>query len=319
MHDLFAILSDGEFHSGEEIGRRLGITRAAVWKQIQRLREESGQEVESQRGKGYRLPNAVEMLDPDYLGKELAGVLPLHVLQTIDSTNEEAKRLLRKTGKPCLVVAEQQTSGRGRRGRHWHSPYAANLYFSLVWPVVAGMRQLEGLSLAVGLSVQGTLTRLGLTDSGVKWPNDVLVQDRKISGILLEVVGDPTDRSHVVIGVGINVNMVAEQLAIKQSWTSLALELGRTLSRNTLLVELICDLSDALQVQLADGFPAIREAWQAASLWQGRKVVLQAGENRIEGTVVGVTDTAELALDDGTGKITCYAGGELTLRLRDDS
>lgn len=179
------------------------------------------------------------------------------------------------------------------------------------------MRQLEGLSLVVGLAVLQTLRALGVSDAGLKWPNDVLVGQKKLAGILLELVGDPADVCHVVLGVGINVNMQMTD-EVDQQWTSLRLESGRTFDRN----HLVAQLGQMLQVYLSrhqvGGFSAIQAEWEQNHLWQGRAVSLIAGVNHIDGEVLGIDSQGALRLKVG-GVEKVFSGGELSLRLRDDS
>jgi BirA family biotin operon repressor/biotin-[acetyl-CoA-carboxylase] ligase len=216
-----------------------------------------------------------------------------------------------------VVLSERQTAGRGRRGRKWVSPFAENVYYSLVLRIDGGMRQLEGLSLVVGLAVLQTLRELGIAAAGLKWPNDVLVGQKKIAGILLELVGDPADVCHVVLGVGINVNMQSAD-EVDQQWTSLRLESGKSFDRNQLVAMLGEMLQRYLARHQAGGFLAIQSEWEQNHLWQGRSVSLIAGVNQIDGEVLGIDGQGALRLKvDGVEKV--FSGGELSLRLRDDS
>jgi BirA family biotin operon repressor/biotin-[acetyl-CoA-carboxylase] ligase len=218
---------------------------------------------------------------------------------------------------PFLVLAERQTAGRGRRGRKWASPFAENIYYSLVLRIEGGMRQLEGLSLVVGLAVMQALRELGVSAAGLKWPNDVLVGQKKIAGILLELVGDPADVCHVVLGVGINVNMQMTD-EVDQQWTSMRLESGQVFDRNHLVAALGEKLQAYLSRHQIDGFSAIQAEWEQNHLWQGRAVSLIAGVNHIDGEVLGIDSQGALRLKvDGLEKV--FSGGELSLRLRDDS
>jgi BirA family biotin operon repressor/biotin-[acetyl-CoA-carboxylase] ligase len=215
------------------------------------------------------------------------------------------------------VLAERQTAGRGRRGRKWVSPFAENIYYSLALRIEGGMRQLEGLSLVVGLAVMQALRELGIPGVGLKWPNDVLVGQKKIAGILLELVGDPADVCHVVLGVGINVNMQMTD-EVDQQWTSMRLESGRAFDRNRLVAQLGEMLQKYLARHQADGFSAIQAEWEQHHLWQGRAVSLIAGANQIDGEVLGIDGQGALRLKVGDVE-KVFSGGELSLRLRHDS
>ena len=218
---------------------------------------------------------------------------------------------------PFVVTAERQTAGRGRRGRKWVSPFAENIYYSLVLRMDGGMRQLEGLSLVVGLAVLSALRGVGITDAGLKWPNDVLVGNKKIAGILLELVGDPADVCHVVLGIGINVNMrLASE--VDQAWTSVYLESGHLVNRNALIARLNDSLLEYLKRHATEGFSAIQAQWEQNHLWQGREVSLIAGVHQVDGTVLGIDQQGALRMRvNGEEKV--YSGGELSLRLRHDS
>jgi BirA family biotin operon repressor/biotin-[acetyl-CoA-carboxylase] ligase len=317
MLTLLNLLKDGRFHSGQDLGAALGISRSAVWKQLQHLEAELGLSIHKVRGRGYQLAAPLTLLDARTISA-MAPDWPVTVLDSVDSTNAEALRAIGQ-GRlaPFLVLAERQVSGRGRRGRKWVSPFAENLYYSLVLRIDGGMRQLEGLSLVVGLAVLQALRNFGVPGAGLKWPNDVLVGNKKIAGILLELVGDPADVCHVVLGIGVNVNMqVADE--VDQQWTSIRLESGRSSDRNALVVELSKQLSAYIQRHQADGFSAVQAEWEANHLWQDRSVSLIAGSSQIDGEVLGIDNQGALRLKvSGVEKV--FSGGELSLRLRDDS
>jgi BirA family biotin operon repressor/biotin-[acetyl-CoA-carboxylase] ligase len=317
MLKLLALLQDGRFHSGEALGAVLGVSRAAVWKQLQELESATGLVVHKVRGRGYCLANPVVLLNRDRLLAAPGGWVPW-VFETVDSTNAEAfRRLELGVEPPFFVVAEQQTAGRGRRGRQWVSPFAENIYYSLLVRIEGGAGQLDGLSLVVGLAVLTALRDFGVADAGLKWPNDLLVFGRKIAGILLEVSGDPADICHVVIGIGINVNMLSV-VEVGQPWTSVRNELGKLVDRNALIDSLNTHLHRYMVGHLRGGFAGFRSEWDAAHLWQGKNVSLTAGAQPIHGQVMGVDLRGALRLlVDGVERQ--YSGGELSLRLRDDS
>lgn len=319
MLTLLKLLKDGRFHSGQALGVALGVSRSAVWKQLQHLEAELGLSIHKVRGRGYQLAAPLTLLDPVEIREKAPSCdWPVLVFDSIDSTNAEALRAIeRGQAAPFLVLAERQTAGRGRRGRKWVSPFAENIYYSLVLRIEGGMRQLEGLSLVVGLAVMQALRGLGVSSAGLKWPNDVLVGQKKIAGILLELVGDPADVCHVVLGVGINVNMQITD-EVDQQWTSMRLESGKVFDRNHLVAELDMMLQAYLSRHQVDGFSAIQAEWEQNHLWQGRPVSLIAGVNQIDGEVLGIDNQGALRLKvDGVEKV--FSGGELSLRLRDDS
>ncbi len=321
MLELLKLLQDGRFHSGEALGATLGISRSAIWKQLQGLEAELGLEVFKVPGRGYRLSAPMTLLDAEQIARGADGVSwPVSVESSVDSTNAEIFRRLDAGARaPFALLAERQTAGRGRRGRVWASPFAENLYCSVVLRVDGGMSQVEALSLTVGLAVAKTLHSIGLKDARLKWPNDVLVNGHKISGILLELAGDPADVCHVVIGIGINVNMVVDTPSvIDQPWTSVRQCLGRLLDRNELAGELLQQLQACLSIHWQRGFAGLRDEWEGLHAWRGRSVALTAGANATLGVVLGVDERGAIRLSvDGVDR--SFSGGELSLRLQHDS
>ncbi|KRP63743.1 bifunctional biotin--[acetyl-CoA-carboxylase] ligase/biotin operon repressor BirA [Pseudomonas orientalis] len=319
MLTLLELLKDGRFHSGEALGAALGISRSAVWKQLQLLEAELNLPIHKVRGKGYQLASPLVFLNAGDISRSAPSLSwPIHIYDSIDSTNAEALRMVDVArAAPFLILAEQQMAGRGRRGRKWVSPFAQNIYYSLVLRIEDGLRQLEGLSLVVGLAVIQALRESGVKDAVLKWPNDVLVGRKKIAGILLELVGDPADICHVVLGIGINVNM-QRAAEVDQQWTSVQLETGSAADRNALVAQVSVQLQRYLDRHRESGFAALQEEWERNHAWQGRAVSLIAGVNRVDGVVLGVDRQGALRLDVG-GVEKIYSGGELSLRLRDDS
>ncbi|ROM53064.1 biotin--[acetyl-CoA-carboxylase] ligase [Pseudomonas canadensis] len=319
MLTLLKLLKDGRFHSGEALGAALGVSRSAVWKQLQHLEAELNLPIHKVRGKGYQLASPLVFLAAEDIALNAPSLTwPICVSDSVDSTNAEALRLVDAGhAAPFLVLAEQQTAGRGRRGRKWVSPYAQNVYYSLVLRIESGLRQLEGLSLVVGLAVMQALRESGVQGATLKWPNDVLVGQKKIAGILLELVGDPADICHVVLGIGINVNMQRAD-EVDQQWTSVQLQTGSPVNRNALVAQVGLKLQGYLERHRQDGFVALKDEWEQNHAWQGRPVSLIAGVSQVDGVVLGVDHQGALRLSvDGVEKI--YSGGELSLRLRDDS
>ncbi len=317
MRELYRLLADGHFHSGSELGQTLGVSRAAIWKKIKKLQEQ-GVAIQSVTGKGYQLSEPVTFIDEQRIKLELPAYRNIFVFDQLDSTNLEVRRQLKTGINDVLVIAEEQTEGRGRRGRQWESPYATNIYLSVSWPVTQGMAQLEGLSLSVGLAVYRTLQPYLESNLGLKWPNDVLIGHKKVAGILIELLGDPADSFFAVIGIGININLQANQLKVDSPWTSLALETGKCKDRNELIVSLVSHLREILKQQSAEGFVSMRKEWEQVHLWQNKMVSLSFTEHEVVGKVLGVSPKGELELLVGDEQKN-FAGGELTLRLQDDS
>ncbi len=317
MFDLLALLADGGFHSGSDLGGKLGISRAAVWKRLQRITKDLGVPVQSVQGKGYRLVQPLALLRHDAIQCAFP-MLPVFIYGSIESTNDQAKHLLSNNAAPLVVFAEHQTLGKGRRGRQWVSPFAQNLYLSYVWPVTEGLNQIDGLSLVVGLVVLKAIKRISGIDAQLKWPNDILIDERKVAGILLELIGDPVELCHVVIGIGVNLNMLDSFVGIDQEWTSLNKETGSNIDRELFAKIVLEELGGYLEKQKKYGFHSMRAEWLSAHAWQGRNAVLHTGNDFVTGQIVGIGDKGEICLLVD-GQECKYLGGELSLRLQNDT
>ena len=314
-------LADGHYHSGEALGALLGVSRAAVWKRLQKLAP-LGLEVESVRGKGYRLPGGLSLLDVPAIREAMAEAggdpasLDLHLHDVTGSTNAEALAVAREgLVQPLAVLAEYQTAGRGRRGRPWLSPYGGNLYLSLAAPFSGGAAALDGLSLVVGVAVADTLAAAGLGQRvQLKWPNDIWVGGRKLGGILVELAGDMDGICIPVIGVGINGNMPpVAGAAIDQPWTDLTRELGQAPARSRLAGRLLAGLQQALASFRVEGFAPFRPRWQAYDCCAGQPVSVVLGERRVDGLARGVSEQGALLLEVD-GVLERFHGGEVSMR-----
>jgi len=320
MNRLLEILQDGRFHSGQELGAALGISRSAVWKHLQRLEVSLGLQLYRVPGRGYRLAESISLFDIARNTKALKQLdWGLRVMDSTDSTNAEALRmLLAGTQAPFVVLAEAQTHGRGRRGRAWVSPPAQNLYYTLALTMSGGPQRLAGLSLVVGLAVMQTLRQMGVKQAGVKWPNDIYANGKKIAGILMELTGDPADLCHVAIGIGINVNMTTSAVEIEQAWTSMRNETSVLVDRNELVRALSHSLHHYLRRHVEEGFGGLRAEWEACNIWHAQHCCLSTGSQQVRGLVIGVDDQGALRLKVD-GQERHFSGGELSLRLEDDS
>ncbi|MFT3929842.1 MAG: bifunctional biotin--[acetyl-CoA-carboxylase] ligase/biotin operon repressor BirA [Spongiibacteraceae bacterium] len=317
---LIEILADGEFHSGEELGEMLAISRAAIWKQLQKIEEALSLKFESVKGRGYRLVGGLELLSPNRIAQSIPGSLPcsLRIVQQVDSTNRLAAELAAENAaRGCVVLAEQQLAGRGRRGRKWVSPFARNLYCSLVWEFDSGIAALEGLSLAVGVAVARALRAVGIGDAALKWPNDVLHNERKLAGILLEMTGDISGRCQVVIGIGINVDMSKTVVAdaIDQPWTDAITAAGKAVSRNELASILISEVLGLLVEFESVGFSRFMDEWKRLDYTFGKSVGVHVGDQVVIGTAAGVDAAGALGVDTEFGR-QWFHGGEVSLRVQ---
>lgn len=317
---LLAALSAEHAVSGAELARRLGVTRAAVWKHIEQLRE-FGAPIEAAAGSGYRLAWPLEALDGERIRSELdvatrKRLRALAVHWRIDSTSTELqRRAAAGAGAIEVCLAETQSAGRGRRGRAWQSPLGGNLYFSLLRRFEAGMAALSGLSLVAGIAVVEALADCGVAGVGLKWPNDVLADGRKLAGILVELGGEFLGPCHAVIGIGINLRLPADARArIDQPAIDVAsLRGGAAPSRNVLAARLMTRLIAALDRFEAQGFAAFAQAYADHDVLHGRNVrVLAAGESR-EGVAAGVDARGALVVRHGRNA-THYDSAEISVR-----
>lgn len=308
---LISILSDGEFHSGEQLGERLGMSRAAINKHIQTLRD-WGVDVFTVPGKGYSLPEPIQLLNEEFIRNSI-NEGSVTVLPVIDSTNQYLLDKLASLQSGDVCVAEYQQAGRGRRGRKWFSPFGANLYLSMYWRLEQGPAAAIGLSLVIGIVMAEVLQSLGADKVRVKWPNDLYLMDRKLAGILVELTGKTGDAAQIVIGAGINLAMRrVETDVINQGWINLQ-EAGIKIDRNTLAVRLIKELRAALVLFEQEGLAPYLSRWEKLDNFIHRPVKLIIGEKEIFGISRGI-DTQGALLLEQDGAIKPWVGGEISLR-----
>jgi len=315
---LLAALSPHAAVSGSALARELGVTRAAVWKQIEALRD-LGAPIEAVAGRGYRLGWPFEPLDVKAIraGLDVATrrrLGDLTVCWQIDSTSSE---LLRQASAGAadlsICVAEMQSGGRGRRGRAWRSPLCGNVYFSVLRRFTQGMAALSGLSLVAGLAVSAALRECGVDAALLKWPNDVLIDGRKVAGVLVELGGEFLGPCFAVIGIGINLRLPANA-RIDQPHIDLAsVCAGQTPSRSRLLSALIRQLVGALDRFSTQGFADFRADYAQHDALAGRPVRVQAGGQIHDGVAGGVDVRGALRVRHGDAVAT-YDSAEVTVR-----
>lgn len=308
---LISTLADGEFHSGEQLGAVMGMSRAAINKHIQTLRD-WGVDIFTVPGKGYSLPHPIQLLDED----KILSMLPagrVNVLPVIDSTNQYLLDRIGELSSGDACVAEYQQAGRGRRGRKWFSPFGSNLYFSMYWKLDQGPAAAMGLSLVIGIVMTEVLQRLGAEEVRVKWPNDLYLKDRKLAGILVELTGKTGDAAHLVIGAGINLKMREPVTdTINQGWINLQ-EAGVNIDRNELTVMLLRELRSALSHFEKEGLAPFITRWRSLDNFLDRPVKLLIGDQEIYGIERGIDQQGALLLEQDS-IIKPYIGGEISLR-----
>lgn len=315
---ILQLLADGCFHSGQTIAEVIGCSRSAVWKHISALRQHTGLRIDAVTGRGYRLAQALELLDRDLILKRLDGghrdlLADCQVLGSVASTNALAQQGRLTVGQAAAWLAEHQRAGRGRRGRGWHSPYGSNLYLSLAWCFELPLAHLSGLSLATGAVLAGLLAEHGLHGHGLKWPNDLLWRGRKLAGILLEVRGETDGPATAVIGIGINLDLDADSAAqIDQPAAGLR-QAGAAVQRNRLAGDLLDRLLGLCQRYSVEGLTPFLPAWRQYDLFLGEQVRLVGQRSELQGESLGIGEDGGLRLRTADGERTVYAG-ELSLR-----
>ncbi len=306
------ILSDGEFHSGEQLGDSCGMSRAAINQHINTLKS-WGLEIYTVTGKGYCLPAPLQLLDAGIIRQKVTGDGDVSVIPVIDSTNQYLMDRMTTLSPGDTCIAEYQQSGRGRRGRQWFSPFGANLYMSMYWRLEQGPAAAMGLSLVVGIVMAEALQSLGAKDVRVKWPNDLYLNDKKLAGILVELSGKTGDVAHIVIGAGINLMMrQADDNIVNQQWISLQ-DAGINIDRNALTIGLINTLRTALQLFESEGLAPFISRWALLDNFINRPVKLLIGEREVQGVARGIDSRGGLLLEQD-GKVTAWVGGEISLR-----
>lgn len=319
---ILNLLSDGRFHSGEELAKKLGITRSAVWKIIHGL-DKLEIPIFSLPRKGYQIPDGLELLDikkiTSYLSPTSQEIISLEIFDSIDSTNQyllnRAKNKQAKSGEICL--AEHQTQGHGRKGKEWHSPFGTNLYFSLLWEFNKDHLDLSGLSIATAIAITRMLKHFNIEKYlQLKWPNDILWNYKKLSGILLELIIQPPEKTKVLIGIGLNINMSKYKThLISQPWADLKGILGKRVDRNLLVGLLINELIKMLDEFESQGLRPFLNEWQQKDLTFEKEVQIQNGTIVQNGIAYGISEKGELLLKNGNEQIVKIVSGDVSLRL----
>lgn len=330
LFETLELLSDNQFHSGKAIGEKLGISRAAIWKIIESIRQK-GIDVESVSGKGYKLETDIELLSTKKiraaLSKEhLEKIDQIEILKKIDSTNNYLMSSKVGPSKNLVCLAEEQVSGKGRNRRYWVSSFARNIALSIRWNYDSLPYGISGLSLAIGIAISRTCKSLGLNDVKLKWPNDVYINEKKLAGILIEIQGEPRGPCGVVVGIGLNISLnEKEREEIDQACTDILSELSdertESLSRNGVVSLMISDLIDVLQQFEAEGFTPFVSEWNDVDLLAGHKITLKISEAKtIKGMCEGINKDGALMVDvgvdggaDGGSEVKPFYSGDASI------
>lgn len=319
---IFAALADGATHSGSALAQRLGVSRNAVWKGVQRL-QLLGVELETVPRRGYRLLHAAVPLDAELVRAALdAGtrraLRRLDIAWSLASTNTELlERNALEAGRADVLCAEYQSAGRGRRARRWHAAPGTALCFSVAWKFASLPPALGALSLAIGVALRRALRAEAGCDVQLKWPNDLWLQQRKLGGVLCEMRIEAAGAAQVVVGVGLNVALGPALLrAVAKSGTT-AIDLAAAgvspCDRNQLLARLLREIVRCLQVFGQSGFASFRDEWLAADALGGHEVVVSDERREQRGRALGVDAEGALQLATPAG-IVRVLSGDVSLR-----
>jgi BirA family biotin operon repressor/biotin-[acetyl-CoA-carboxylase] ligase len=319
--ELLLALATDVPQPGPALAARLGVTRAAVWKQIEQLRAQ-GAPIVAVGKRGYRLDGPLDLLDADAIRQALGPVAqalagPIEVAWQIDSTNTA---LLREAAEGAsagrILLAEFQSAGRGRRGRTWVAPLASSICLSVLWRC-DGLARLGGLSVAVGLALARACAALGLPAAQVKWPNDLVVDGAKLAGVLVEAGGEWNGAAHVVVGIGINWRLPGSVRAvIDQASTDLASTLAPLPSRNEIVARVLDELLPLLAATVRVGAAAQLGDYARHDALAGRDVDVVDGTHRWSGTALGINPQGELLVRDGEGRTQTLRAAEVSVRAR---
>jgi BirA family biotin operon repressor/biotin-[acetyl-CoA-carboxylase] ligase len=319
---VFAELANGEFHSGEQLAEKLGVSRGAVWKAAESLRE-LGATLHAVRNKGYRLRSGSDALD----SRQIASLLPETVRSyvrsvdaawTVDSTNSA---LLARPNPPLgsceVMLAEYQTAGRGRRGRAWLAPPGGSICLSLCWVFREVPQDLGALGLIIGVCALRALRESGLEEARLKWPNDLVVEDKKLGGILIDLRAESAGPACVVIGIGLNVALGANLLeAIGETGVS-AIDLVTAglerPSRNALAAGLITQIVRGLLAFEKEGLRPFAEEWRGADALRGRQIDVHTLEGVARGLARGIDLHGALVVETPQG-VRRFISGDVTVR-----
>lgn len=317
-------MADGQFFSGRQLADELNVSRASIWNYLKTL-EAAGFEFHAVKGKGTRLKLPIELLDKQRIISSLSTgsrylLKQLDVLDVCPSTNQTLaqQHSLKALSNGSICMAEMQTMGRGRLGKTWVSPYGQNLYVSFLWNFKGGISTLSGLSLACGVAVCHALKALGMKDHGLKWPNDILWQGKKLGGILVEIQGESQGGYTAIVGIGLNYQMnSALSSEIDQPWVDVYEAYGGAMGRNKLAANLLDNVLNVLCEYEGGGLLPHVEHWNEFDCYRDKKVrILSAGQYE-EGVASGISDTGELLLLKPDGRMKNIVSGEVSLRLSD--
>lgn len=313
------LVSDSGYVSGTKLAKQLGLSRVAVWMQLQKLTKQ-GFEFEAARSRGYRLVQSPPQLHHALIQAHLASrakAPALVTLERVDSTNSEASRHLASGSRtPLVILAREQTEGRGRRGRVWHSPPGGNLYSTFVFRPKLEPARLQDFTLWMGLNVCELIANFCSIEPGLKWPNDVYLQGRKAGGMLTEARIDADEVHDLVFGLGLNLNGRSAEMPreLQKTAISIAEAAGAPLDVNRFAAALIGRVLTACgRFVEGDYREKFAELWQRFDILRGQPVSVTQGDRTVTGTAMGIDDEGSLIVRTSAGRTERFRAGEVTL------
>lgn len=311
--------ANGAFISGQEIGEYIGCSRTAVWKHIEDLRNE-GYKVEAVRKKGYRIISAPEKvstseiqfgLETKTLGKRI------HYQESVESTQKIAHQLANEGAQEgTLIIAEEQVSGKGRLMRSWHSPKFTGIWMSLILRPKIPLHQAPQLTLLAAVAVAQAIEDVTNLQPQIKWPNDILINRRKVTGILTEMQAE-SDRIHsVIIGIGMNINQQIEDFPVdlQEKASSLLIESGAQVSRAKVIQRVLIRMEDLYTLYLQEGFMPIKILWESYAISLGQVIKASTVNDTIVGKALGITDAGVLLLEDNLGTVHSIYSADIEIQ-----
>lgn len=311
-------LKQGESVSGEDLGRQMKISRTAVSKQIQKLRQE-GYQIESTVSQGHRLVALPDLLRPEEVRSRLTTTImgqELVYFSEVGSTNDEAKkRAIAGCSEGTLIITEAQLGGRGRLARGWFSPQAKGIWFSVVLRPPFPPHEAPKCTLMAAVAVNRAIRDMTGIPCGIKWPNDILCKGRKLVGILTEMSAEMDAINHIVIGMGINVNILAAEipLELQGKATSLQMETGGPVSRIALFAKILERLEELYQLVRTSGFDSVLTSWRQESVTLNQLVTVIAPDKTFIGKAVDIDSEGALLVETDSG-IERVLAGDVSIR-----
>ncbi|MDF2606418.1 MAG: birA [Bacillales bacterium] len=308
--------NDNEFLSGQKLSAELGVSRTAVWKHIEELRKE-GYEIEAVARKGYKIlsiPDAITAkeilnnLSTNIFGKDIF----FH--QVVTSTQKIATEMaMSGAAEGTVIVAEEQTEGRGRLQRKWHTPSGNSVAMSIIIRPRILLSSTPHFTLLVAVSIVKAIKDISTLNPKIKWPNDILINGKKSVGILTELNAEADQINFLIVGIGINVNQLIDDLPkeIQNIATSLAIEAGKKFRRAELIRSILTNLEYFYEKYIREGFTSIKDIWEKESCTIGENIIAKTSLETIEGKAIGITNDGILLLEDKEGKIHNIISGDI--------